>query len=98
VPTFFHSATRDSVTGTIYLKVVNPMDTPQPIHVKVSGVRSIEPSGQIVELKGAKLADLNTITEPTKVVPTTAKADGLGADFTRTFPPYSASVLVLNGK
>jgi alpha-L-arabinofuranosidase len=49
-------------------------------------------------LKGTNPQDLNTITEREKIVPTTSKADGLATDFTRTFPPYSASVLVLKGK
>lgn len=34
----------------------------------------------------------------TKIVPATAKVDGLGTDFTRTFPPYSFSVLILKGQ
>jgi uncharacterized membrane protein/protein-disulfide isomerase len=37
-------------------------------------------------------------TEREKIVSTMPKADGLGNDFTRTFPPYSASVLILKGK
>jgi alpha-N-arabinofuranosidase len=73
VPTFFSDATRDSATGIIYLKVVNPMDTPQPIRVMVSGVAGIKPRGQLIELKSNTLEDLNSITEPTKIVPVTMK-------------------------
>ncbi len=97
-PRFFYSATRDSADGTIYLKVVNPVETPQPVQVKISGVKSIEPSGRLIELKGADPTDLNTITAPTKVVPVTTSVEKLSDDFTRTFPPYSISVLVLKGK
>ena len=98
VPAFYFDATRDSAGGTIYLKVSNPFETPQTVHVKIAGVSRIEPSGQLVELKGNSLEDTNTIAERTKIVPTTAKADGLGAEFTRTFPAYSFSVLILKGK
>ena len=42
--------------------------------------------------------DTNSITEPTKIVPVTTKVDGLSADFTRTFPPYSITVLQMKGK
>ena len=48
--------------------------------------------------EGANSLDLNTITEPEKIVSTMSKADGLSTDFTRNFPPYSASVLILKGK
>ena len=98
VPVFFYGATRDSAGGMIYLTVVNPVDTPLPLHVKITDVSSIEPSGQSVELKGTNPQDLNTITEREKIVSTTSKANDLGTDFTRTFPPYSATVLVLKGK
>jgi hypothetical protein len=31
-------------------------------------------------------------------VPMTTKVEGLGANFTRTFPPYSITVLQMKGK
>jgi alpha-L-arabinofuranosidase len=96
VPTFFYDATRDSETGTIYLKVVNPLDTPQPINVMISGIAGIKPSGQLIELKSNNPEDLNSITEPTKIVPVTMEIEGLSTKFTHTFPPYSISVLKLN--
>ncbi len=98
VPLFFYDATRDSANGTIYVKVVNPMGAPQPVRMKISGVAGIEASGQLVELKGASLIDLNTINTPTKIVPVTTKVDGLSVDFTRTFAPFSVNVLTLKGK
>lgn len=98
VPRFYYGATRDSDSGTIYLKLVNPTDAPLPVHVKIAGVSSIEPTGQIGEVKGTYPLDLNTISEREKIAATMSKADGLSTDFTRTFAPYSASVLVLRGK
>jgi alpha-N-arabinofuranosidase len=35
---------------------------------------------------------------PKTIVPATEKADGLGTDFTRTFPPYSITILELQAK
>ena len=98
VPSLFTGATRDGQSGTIYVKVVNVVGTPQPVQIKVSGVARVESSGQLVEMKGAGLTDTNSITERTKIVPVTTKIDGLSTDFTRTFPPYSVSVLVLKTK
>ena len=98
VPRFYYDATRDSANGTIYLKVVNTTDLPLQVHVKITGVSSIEPTGQIGEVKGTDPLELNTITEREKIVPTMSKVDGLSTDFLRSFPPYSASVLIMKGK
>ena len=59
---------------------------------------SIEPKGQLVTLTGSGPEDTNSITQPAKIVPVTTNVDGLSADFTRTFPPYSVSVLLMKGK
>jgi alpha-L-arabinofuranosidase len=98
VPRFYYDATRDSAGGTIYVKVVNPTGSPLPLRLKITGVAGIEPAGQLGEVKGTDPLDLNTITEREKIVSTMSKVDGLGADFTRTFAPYSANVLILKSK
>jgi alpha-N-arabinofuranosidase len=95
VPRFYYDATRDTASGTIYLKLVNPTQDPLPVRVKITGVSSIEPTGQIGEVKGTDPLELNTITDREKVGATMSKADGLSTDFTRTFAPYSANVLVM---
>jgi hypothetical protein len=92
VPRFYYSVTRDTASGTIYVKLVNPTEAPLPVHLKISGVTSIEPAGQLGEVKGTNPADLNTITDREHIVPTLSKVDGLSTDFTRTFAPYSANV------
>ena len=93
VPTLFFDATRDSKAGTIYLKVVNRAGTPQPVRVEISGLAAVDSKGQTITLSASSPDDTNSITEPTKIVPITTNVDGLGADFTRTFPPYSITVL-----
>ena len=98
VPSLFYNATRDSKTGTIFVKVVNCVGTPQPVRIQISGLNSVEPEGQIVEMKASGTEETNSITEPTKIVPVTSKIEGLSKDFTRTFAPYSVSILKLNGK
>jgi len=98
VPTLFYSATRDSKTGTIYLKIVNRLSTPQPVKVEISGLASVESKGQSIAMAAASPDDTNSIAEPSKVVPVSTSVDGLGANFTRTFPPYSISVLEMKTK
>jgi alpha-N-arabinofuranosidase len=77
---------------------VNRAATPQAVRLEINGVASIDPKGQLVTLSARDAADTNSITEPVKIVPATANVDGLSKDFTRTFPPYSVSVLVIQGK
>jgi alpha-N-arabinofuranosidase len=98
VPSLFCNVTRDSGSGAIYVKVVNAVGTPQPVRIQISGVSAVEPNGEVVEMKGKSTEDTNSITEPTSIVPVTMKINGLSKDFTRTFPPYSISVLKLIGK
>ncbi len=94
----FFCATRDSKSGLIYLKVVNTSGTARQTKIQISGAPKIEPEGELVSLVGKSLDDTNSIEEPRKVVPRTEKVDGLSANFTREFPPYSVAVLQLKTK
>jgi len=95
VPSLFFDATRDSQSGLIYLKVVNRLSTSQPVEIQFSGAPAVEAEGEAVVLKANSPEDTNSIQEPTRIVPVTETVDGLGADFTREFPPYSITILQL---
>jgi alpha-N-arabinofuranosidase len=97
VATVFIDATRDSKTGAIYVKVVNSAGQPQDVHVEIQGASGIQSGGQITVLSASSLEAANSIKEPEKVAPVTTKVDGLGKSFTRTFPPWSVTVLQLQG-
>jgi len=94
----FFSATRDSKSGTIYLKVVNSLGTAQPANIAITGVAAIAPEGKAIVLKADDPSDTNSIQEPTKILPVEATVRGLGGKFTREFPPYSITVLELTTK
>ena len=98
MPSLFYDVTRDSKDGTIYLKVVNRLATPQPVNVKFGGVSSVEAGGEAIVMKADSPDDTNSIQEPKKIVPVMEKVDGLGTDFTREFPPYSITILELKAK
>ena len=98
LPALFSSVTRDSSSGTIYVKIVNTLGTPQPVKIQISGVANVAADGEAVVMKANSPDDTNSITDPTHVAPATEKVTGLGADFTREFPPYSITVLELNAK
>jgi alpha-L-arabinofuranosidase len=88
-------STVDSSTGRIYVTVVNPGPTAEPISVNVSGVASIPGTGSATVLTSAHPTDTNTLSNPANVVPSTSSVTGLGTAFTRTFPAYSVTVLTL---
>ena len=94
----FFDATRDTASGTIYVKIVNRSPGAQPVHISISGLSSVAPGGRTVTLSASSPEETNTVMEPNKIAPVTADVTGLGSDFTRTFPPYSIAVLELNGK
>jgi alpha-L-arabinofuranosidase len=91
----FFDATRDSRTGTVYLKVVNELGTPQRVKIQISGATGVEPEGTAIVLQANSPNDTNSLQEPGKVVPVTESVTGLGTDFTREFPPYSITILEL---
>ena len=92
------SVTRDSKTGTVYVKMVNSSAQPQPVHVTLSGAGSVASTGTAIVLSGTGPQDTNTITEPTKIIPVTSQASGLGTDFTYTFAPYSVTILKMQAR
>jgi alpha-N-arabinofuranosidase len=91
----FFDATRDSKSGIIYLKVVNEDGTAQRINVQISGTPKIAPEAEMVTLAASSPGETNSIEQPQKIAPHTEKANNLGANFTREFPPYSVTVLNL---
>ncbi len=97
IPAIFHVATRDTKTGTIYLKLVNTVATPQALHIDVSGAARIQNSGTAITLTSANSADTNTLAEPTKIVPVTTQ-EKFAPTFDRTLAPFSITVLKIATK
>ena len=91
---FFYSATRDSKTGTVYLKGVNRAVTPTTVRVHLAGA-SISKGSQAMVLTSAHPEDTNTFAEPKRVVPVVVPFTSAGSDFSYTFLPDSATVLIL---
>jgi alpha-N-arabinofuranosidase len=98
LPSIYFDATRDSASGTIFLKVVNHNGTAQPVTIQISGVTSVRASGDALVMKASSPNDTNSLQEPAKIIPVAEKASGLGTSFTREFPPYSITILELKAK
>jgi len=95
--TFFASATRDSASGNVFLKVVNTADDPETRQISLTGVSSVD-SHATVEVMSGQLWDMNSVAEPTKVAPQQKEVKNAGTTFTYSFPAHSVSVMVLKAK
>jgi len=98
VKSLFYSATRDSKSGKILVKIVNRADAAQDVKIDVTGATSVANEGTATVLKATNRDETNSLNDPQHVVPVTKKISGLGTTFTRTFPPCSITVLELDAK
>lgn len=97
-PGLFYVATRDSKTGTVYLKVVNCLSTAQNIDFNLNGATKVKPAAKVTTMKADKPEDTNTIAEPKKIVPVGSKFNGVKSSFNYAFAPYSITILQLETK
>jgi alpha-N-arabinofuranosidase len=88
------SATRDSKTGEIFVKLVNPNMTPQSLPIEIKGVTSLKSRATVITLS-ANPEDTNSIRRPRNVVPVTTTLSGVQPAFAFTMPPFSVVVLKL---
>lgn len=95
IATLYYVATKNSKTGTVYLKMVNTGNSAQKISINVNGVAKVASNGLSVILKADDPKQTNSITDPEKVVPVTKKIKGMKKKFNYVFPAYSISVLQL---
>ncbi|PTQ95522.1 alpha-N-arabinofuranosidase [Mucilaginibacter yixingensis] len=98
IPTLFYAVTKDTKTGSIFIKVVNTASTAQAVDIAINGAAKIASSGTITTLKGDHPEDTNTIKDPEKIVPASANITGLGKNFNRVFAPYSITVIQLKAQ
>jgi alpha-N-arabinofuranosidase len=95
VPTLFSVTTKDSKTGTIYIKVVNTINTSQQVSIRLEGLKKISSKAQAITLKSDKPEDTNSIKEPQKIIPVITSVNGVSKNFSYKFPAYSVTVIKL---
>jgi alpha-N-arabinofuranosidase len=88
------TVTRDSKSGEIYLKLVNPQSAPEQLNIHLKGVASIGPKAVVLTL-AANPDDTNSITEPRKVIPVETTLRDLKPDFVYSVPAHGIVVLRL---
>ena len=88
------SATRNSKSGEIYLKLVNPEANAESLQIEIKGVGSVASKASVTTLAGSP-EDTNSIRDPRHIVPLTTTLRHLQPSFTYTVPPHSIVVLKL---
>jgi alpha-N-arabinofuranosidase len=90
-------ATRDSQTGEIIVKLVNPELTPQSLPIEIKGVTALASKATVITLAGNP-EDTNSSSHPINVVPVTTTLSGVKPSFTYTLPPNSIVVIRLKAR
>ena len=91
-----YSVTRQTATGKVFLKVVNPSATAHMVKIELNGLNKVQPNGEAITLSASGPKETNTITEPKKIVPVTTPLKNVAPTFDHTFPAWSITVLELN--
>ena len=97
-PRLFVSATRDSATRTIHLKLVNGSSTAQALHVHLNGVTTVEKDALLITLRGNTPEETNSITDPRRIVPVSSVIHNAATTFEHTMPPYSIQVVDIKAR
>jgi alpha-N-arabinofuranosidase len=88
------SATRDTASGDVILKLVNIQERAQPLQIDLRGAGAVRKDAAGEMLTGA-LGDVNTVAEPMKVVPKLFTIKDAGSSFAHELPAHSVSVIRL---
>ncbi|HWA88290.1 MAG TPA: alpha-L-arabinofuranosidase C-terminal domain-containing protein [Opitutus sp.] len=87
----FASASYVDASGELIVKVVNTAATPLETEIHLDGAGQVG-AGKAIVLAGAPAA-VNSVEHPTNVAPRDEPLTNAAASFTRTFPPYSVTLL-----
>src|SRR5262249_16454003 len=90
-------ATRDSKTGKIFLKIVNPETNAASAKIEIQGVASLSKEASALTLAGNP-EDLNSLNQPRNVVPVETNFHPDSPSFSYTLPAHSIVVLKLKAR
>jgi alpha-N-arabinofuranosidase len=92
------SATKDSKSGAVYVKVVNPEGSPKAVAIHLRGAETVAAPASVLTLSAASPDESNSIDNPTHVVPVATTLPDAKPEFSYTFPAYSITILQLNAR
>lgn len=79
--------------STYYLTVINVSAAAKTTTVGLSGVSNVSPMATMMRMQAASSTTVNSIANPTAIVPVTSLVTGLDTSFTHEFPAYSMTIL-----
>jgi alpha-N-arabinofuranosidase len=91
------TVTRESKTGVIYVKLVNPQPVAQSLHIELKGVHTVASTAE-AETLAADPTGTNSLKDPTRVVPVPSTVENVQPVFDYTLPPDSITVLRLKAR
>ncbi|MHB1839400.1 MAG: alpha-L-arabinofuranosidase C-terminal domain-containing protein, partial [Acidobacteriaceae bacterium] len=92
-PLLFYSVTRDTVTRTLYLKVVNASSKPQQLDIQFAGKNHAKGTATVTTLSGHSMEETNSLAEPARIVPVKSAITDVSSDLHRIFPAYSIEII-----
>ncbi len=95
--TLFASASRDTDSGAVILKVANVVAMPQRMQIRLQGVQQVD-GDAVGELLTGAPTDVNTVAEPLLIAPRKITIAVAGPVFVHEFPGNSVTVVRLKVK
>lgn len=95
VSTIFYSATKDTRTEIIYLKVINTTGQKQPMEINLRDIGKISTDAKLIDVKGTHSEDTNTINDPEKIIPVGSKINDIAPVFPGTLDTFFVNILQL---
>jgi alpha-N-arabinofuranosidase len=92
-PRLFESATYDSKTHHLFVKLVNASSIAQGVEIKLDGARRVASKATVTTLSGRTTQETNSITGPARIVPVTSTITNAAPSFNYSLPKYSIQVL-----
>lgn len=92
----YYSASVESLTGDIIVKVVNVQDTPVKGQIELEGIDKEDLSGTIYEMSGYELEEENSLETPEKIVPKQHEMKVKGNTIDYEFPKQSITIMRFN--
>ena len=88
-----YCVSRQTETGKLFIKVVNPGAEAQDVTVNLIGAARVSGEGSAVTLRASGPNDTNSITDPARIVPVTQPLKKVASSFRYTFPAWSITIL-----
>ena len=88
----YATASRDLASGDIILKVVNADAEAQSLRIDLQGARKVSKTA-VAEVLAGEPGDMNSVTNPVKVVPKKMEIANAGPRFTHEFSAHSVTVI-----